>query len=277
MRIADLDSLIDLDIIISKWAPDAHLYGGRNCARGPRARRPRARRRRLGARSAARAADCGTRRTRRPRHGGLRHSRRRSAGAPRAVRQGRADRPEFPRLQDRHHRHRPSPPRVESGPRAQRLRRRRRSVDVDRGGGAAPRLHRQRDLVGSAHRRIPRPVRRPRTISSREFSKPSIRTTFGDDSLRVLRAVQFAARFELTLDERDEGAVPRDPARRSAAGAHLGRDRKAAAARRAAVDRIRARAGARRHRPAVSGIEGAGRMRAGARVASRKATCGCTR
>jgi tRNA nucleotidyltransferase (CCA-adding enzyme) len=27
------------------------------------------------------------------------------------------------------------------------------------------------------------------------------RTTFGDDSLRVLRAIQFAARFELTLDE----------------------------------------------------------------------------
>ena len=25
--------------------------------------------------------------------------------------------------------------------------------------------------------------------------------TFGDDSLRVLRAIQFAARFELTLDE----------------------------------------------------------------------------
>ena len=32
--------------------------------------------------------------------------------------------------------------------------------------------------------------------------------TFGDDSLRVLRAVQFAARFEFTLDDRHGGAVP---------------------------------------------------------------------
>ena len=32
--------------------------------------------------------------------------------------------------------------------------------------------------------------------------------TFGDDSLRVLRAVQFAARFEFTLDDGHRGAVP---------------------------------------------------------------------
>ena len=48
--------------------------------------------------------------------------------------------------------------------------------------------------------------------------------TFGDDSLRVLRAIQFSARFELTPDERHESAVPIDPSRRSAAGAHLGRN-----------------------------------------------------
>ena len=39
--------------------------------------------------------------------------------------------------------------------------------------------------------------------------------TFGDDSLRVLRAVQFAARFEFSLDA-DTAALCRDPARRSA-------------------------------------------------------------
>ena len=55
--------------------------------------------------------------------------------------------------------------------------------------------------------------------------------TFGDDSLRVLRAVQFAARFELTLDADTARTVPLDPARRSPAGAHLGRDREAPAAR----------------------------------------------
>ena len=98
--------------------------------------------------------------------------------------------------------------------------------------------------------------------------------TFGDDSLRVLRAVQFAARFELTLDEADEGAVPIDPPRRSAAGAHLGRDRKAAAARAAAVDRIRAGARARRHRSAVSRAEGARRVRAGTGMASRRRRLG---
>ena len=57
--------------------------------------------------------------------------------------------------------------------------------------------------------------------------------TFGDDSLRVLRAVQFAARFELTLDARHGGVVPRDSARRSSFRAHLGRNRKVAAPARA--------------------------------------------
>ena len=78
----------------------------------------------------------------------------------------------------------------------------------------------------------------------------------------------------MTLDDATTGAVPRDPPRRSAAGAHLGRDRKAAAARAAAVDRFRARAGARRRRSAVSGTEGARRMRAGAGVASRRRRVG---
>ena len=36
----------------------------------------------------------------------------------------------------------------------------------------------------------------------------SIRATFGDDSLRVLRALQFAARFELTLDDDTRAHLP---------------------------------------------------------------------
>ena len=40
--------------------------------------------------------------------------------------------------------------------------------------------------------------------------------TFGDDSLRVLRAVQFAARFEFTLDDDTAALCRRDPARRPA-------------------------------------------------------------
>ena len=43
----------------------------------------------------------------------------------------------------------------------------RRSRHVDRRGGAPPRLHGQRDRVGSADRRVPRSVRRPRAISTR--------------------------------------------------------------------------------------------------------------
>ena len=46
--------------------------------------------------------------------------------------------------------------------------------------------------------------------------------TFGDDSLRVLRAVQFAARFDLDDRRRDARPVPDDSARRSAGRANLG-------------------------------------------------------
>ena len=81
--------------------------------------------------------------------------------------------------------------------------------DVDRGGGAAARLHHQRDLVGSADRRILRSVRRPRAISSGGCCAWSIRATFADDSLRVLRAVQFAARFDFDARRRDARALPR--------------------------------------------------------------------
>ena len=100
--------------------------------------------------------------------------------------------------------------------------------------------------------------------------------TFGDDSLRVLRAMQFAARFELHARRDDARAVPRHAARRSAGRTHLGRDRKAAV-RAAAVDRPGARDGAGRRREAVPGAAGARRLPAGARMASQRATCGSTR
>ena len=69
------------------------------------------------------------------------------------------------------------------------------------GSGAAPRLHHQRHRVGSADRRVPRSVRRPRAISTARVLRVVDPRTFGDDSLRVLRAVQFAARFEFALDD----------------------------------------------------------------------------
>ena len=114
------------------------------------------------------------------------------------------------------------------------------------------------------------PVSRARAISKQRILKAVDPRTFGDDSLRVLRAVQFAARFELTLDDDNGGALPRDQARRSSARAHLGGNRETAAARHAAVDRFRARARARCHRSVVPGDEGAGRVRAGTGVASRR-------
>ncbi len=46
--------------------------------------------------------------------------------------------------------------------------------------------------------------------------------TFGDDSLRVLRAVQFAARFGFALDAATRALLPDDSAGRSAGRAHLG-------------------------------------------------------
>ena len=46
--------------------------------------------------------------------------------------------------------------------------------------------------------------------------------TFGEDSLRVLRAVQFAARFDCTLDPATFDLCRIDPARRSPVRTHLG-------------------------------------------------------
>ncbi len=92
--------------------------------------------------------------------------------------------------------------------------------------------------------------------------------TFGDDSLRVLRALQFAARFELTIDPDTARICCVDRARRPARRADLGRIREVAAASRPAVDRVRARARARCHPSAVAGDGAALRLPAGSRVAS---------
>ena len=180
----------------------------------------------------------------------------------------------FPVYKIGNDRRRASPPRIQGRARAQRLRRRRRSVDDDRGGRAAPRLHGQRDLVGSADRRILRSVRAAAPISSEEFSRAVDPATFGDDSLRVLRAVQFAARFEMTLDEPTKAlcrSIRLDdlPPERI-----WGEIEKLLLRAEAPVDRIRARAGARRHRSAVSRAEGARRMRAGTGMASRRRRLG---
>ena len=86
---------------------------------------------------------------------------------------------------------------------------------------------------GSADRRLPRSLRRSRATSQRRLLRVVDRRTFGDDSLRVLRAVQFAARFELAIDPRPRALCRAHPARRSAGRTHLGRDREAAPAGRA--------------------------------------------
>ena len=98
--------------------------------------------------------------------------------------------------------------------------------------------------------------------------------TFGDDSLRVLRAVQFAARFELSLEPGTREICRRLPLDDLPAGTRLGRNREAAAARGPAVARVGPRAGPRGHRPAVPGIAGARRLSAGAGVAPRRGRLG---
>ena len=53
--------------------------------------------------------------------------------------------------------------------------------------------------------------------------------TFGEDPLRALRAVQFAARYELEVEPGHRRPVRRDAARRAAGRARLRRDREAPA------------------------------------------------
>ena len=93
--------------------------------------------------------------------------------------------------------------------------------------------------------------------------------TFGDDSLRVLRGLQFAARFELRVDEATK-QICRDTALDDLPAERIwGEIEKLLleAARPSRGFELGARA--RSGRPAVPRAEGAGRVRAGARVASR--------
>ena len=163
-------------------------------------------------------------------------------------------------------------PRRESKQRArpQGLRGARRSVHVARGSRAPSRLHDQRHLVGSADRRVRRSRGRPRAISSGACCAPSIPQTFGDDSLRALRAVQFAARFEFTLDADTADLCRRIRLDDLPAGTNLGRDGEAAPAGGATIDRLHARPRPRHRRSGAAEMTPAHRLRAGAGVASRR-------
>ncbi len=107
----------------------------------------------------------------------------RRAGGPtpdaaRIVRTRRGGRRELSGLQGRRHRRVAAAARFEVRTRPSRVRGHRRSVDVDRGGGAAARLHDQRDFVGSADRRVPRSVSRPRRSRPAGSCASSIRPRF---------------------------------------------------------------------------------------------------
>ena len=234
-----------------------------------RRRRPRADRRRLGPRPPARtrvAKDIDIEVF------GMPGDRLRSAA--RVVRPRRGRRRELSGLQDRRHRRVAAAARIEGRARPQRLRRHRRSRHVDRGGRAAARLHDQRDLLGSADRRVPRSVRRPRRSRAAPACASSIRATFARrQPARAARgAVRRALRARRSTPRRARSAatIPLDdlPAER------IWGEIREAAARAAAVDRLRARAGPRRRRRAVSGAAGARRLPAGAGVASRRRRLG---
>ena len=71
--------------------------------------------------------------------------------------------------------------------------------------------------------RVPRSVSRPRRPPASRPSRRRSRDAFADDSLRVLRALQFAARFELTIDPETRASARRSRSticRPSASGAN---------------------------------------------------------
>ena len=158
--------------------------------------------------------------------------------------------------------------RIEGRARPSRLRRHRRSGHVDRGGGAAPRLHGQRDLVGSADRRVLRSVRRPRAISSAALLRVvDPRHLRRRQPARAARgAVRRALRASRsTRRPRDCAARSRSTiCRPSASGAS---SKSCCFAPRPSIGFALAH-GSRRRRNAVPGAAGARRLPAGARVAS---------
>ena len=99
------------------------------------------------------------------------------------------------------------PRRESKSGRGTRASRSRRSVDVADEAARRPRLHHQRDLLGSADRR----VRRIRS-TARDLERRVLRAvdpaTFGDDSLRVLRARAVRRAVRVHARRPDRGAVP---------------------------------------------------------------------
>jgi hypothetical protein len=148
----------------------------------------------MGARPVARAAIEG----RRPR--GVRARRGAAARRARAVRAGQRRRRELHGLQGRRRGRGAAAPRVEGGARPPRLRGHRRPAHDAGGGGPAARLHDQRDRLGPAVDRSTWIPFDGRADLAAGVLRAVDARTFGDDSLRVLRAVQFAARFEFALD-----------------------------------------------------------------------------
>ena len=115
------------------------------------------------------------------------------------------------------------------------------------------------------------------TISIAACFASSIRETFGDDSLRVLRALQFAARFDLTLDPATFELCRTIPLDDLPAERIWGEIEKLLCRRAQAVDWPRARARPWRRRRAV--CRSCGRWSAATRTCSgtRRATSGSTR
>ena len=164
-----------------------------------------------------------------------------------------------------------------------------------RGGRAPPRLHDQRDACSTRPRASSSTPGAAGATSRRACCAPWTRARSADDPLRALRGVQFAARYELQVDEATAAPVRRDAARRAARRAGLRRDREAAAQGAPAVARARARsgvgdaAGDRARAPAARGdapgpglaprgrrvdAHAAGRGRGGARCSRDWATTG---
>ena len=142
---------------------------------------------------------------------------------------------ELSRLQGRRRGRRAAPARVEERPRPQGVRRRRRPVHAGRGGGAAPRLHDQRDRLGPAHRRPTWTRSTAAAISSAR--RPARRRSAHVRRRQPAGAARDAVRGALRAGRAGPAtraicrAIPLDdlPAERD-----LGRDREAAAARRRA-------------------------------------------
>ena len=131
--------------------------------------------------------------------------------------------------------------------------------------------------VGPAHRRVPGSRSTGARPRARESFASSMRSRFADDSLRVLRALQFAARFETHARASIVRHLPRDRAGRSARRTRLGRVREAAADGRAPVNRLRPRARAGRDRAAAARDGAALRPARRIRSGIPKATSGRTR